>query len=720
MGDEHPSKLRVAPTLPASSSIQHHPILPLHEATLHSAPFQPPRPETGHELDSLSPASETYCLSSSDSDQDPISFDASQHHPQMPPKKSKSRSPHPRGRHSTSGSLSSSNSIKDMNGAFRERAKHSSSLDVPEDSSVQTARLMNQSSFTLDEAPPMMPAKGGETGKSFLELPEQDRRNFLLLVLLYFLQGIPMGLAGGSVPFLLKSHMSYGQIGVYSLASYPYSLKLLWSPIVDAIWSSRLGRRKSWILPIQTLSGLGMIWLGTRAEAMMVKAGENDGAGIWGFTGWWFALVFMCATQDIAVDGWAITLISPSNLSYASTAQTVGLTAGHFLSYTVFLALSSPDFANKYFRTIPLEQGLLTLNSYLTLWGWVYLFVTLGLAVLKREDKTKERESLWDVYKIMGGILKLRNIQIFIIIHLIAKIGFQANDAVTNLKLLDKGFSQEDLALTVLIDFPFEISLGYYAGKWSEQYQPIRVWCWAFIGRLGAAIFAQLVVMSFPAGGTTTFYLCVVIIEHVYSTFMHTVMFVAISAFHAKIADPAIGGTYMTLLATVLLRQYPLRHLRRRHIRDFYPACSFTLAESPHDRMAAARKLSDFLEDRKDLLVVVYNHGRSPQGFRNLSCARWSQNFLQRRVRFAKAQSTWRQSRRFGECRSLNGKIQHAQNLTPYCSGSTATPTSPTSASSLLDADAHQEHETIQSTDQVDAHAAAHNQSLEGCRPRQP
>lgn len=186
--------------------------------------------------------------------------------------------------------------------------------------------------------------------------------------------------------------------------------------------------------------------------------------------------------------GWALTLISPSNLSYASTAQTVGLTAGQFLSYTVFLAFQSPDFANKYFRSTPQDVGLMTLNSYLTFWGWMYIFVTLGLAVLKKENFTKEKEGVWDVYKTMGGILKLRNIQTFIIIHLIAKIGFQANDAVTNLKLLDKGFSQEDLALTVLIDFPFEIMLGYYAGKWSEQYKPVRVWCWAFVGRLIAAV----------------------------------------------------------------------------------------------------------------------------------------------------------------------------------------------------------------------------------------
>lgn len=284
----------------------------------------------------------------------------------MPQRKSKSRSPNPRGRqrqsNGSTSSLLSPASNGDMNGSFRERGKPTNSLDVPDDSATQTARLMGQASFTLDDVPPPTPTKGGES-KGFFELPMQDRRNFLLLVLLYFLQGIPMGLAGGSIPFLLKSYLSYGQIGVYSLASYPYSLKLLWSPIVDACWSPKLGRRKSWILPIQMMSGFSMIWLGSGAQKMMEDAGANGGAGIWNFTGWWFALVFLCATQDIAVDGWALTLISPSNLSYASTAQTVGLTAGQFLSFTVFLALSSPDFANKYFRSTPSEVGLFTLDS---------------------------------------------------------------------------------------------------------------------------------------------------------------------------------------------------------------------------------------------------------------------------------------------------------------------------------------------------------------------
>lgn len=78
----------------------------------------------------------------------------------------------------------------------------------------------------------------------------------------------------------------------------------------------------------------------------------------------------------------------------------------------------------------------------------------------------------------------------------------------------------------------------------------MKVWCWAFVGRLVAALFAQFTVAIFPANGVETWYLVTVIFEHVFSTFMNTVMFVAVSAFHARISDPTIGGTYMTLLAT--------------------------------------------------------------------------------------------------------------------------------------------------------------------------
>jgi len=131
------------------------------------------------------------------------------------------------------------------------------------------------------------------------------------------LQGIPVGLAFGSVPFLLKAKLSYGQVGVFSLASYPYSMKLLWSPIVDAIYSRKIGRRKSWIVPIQGLSGLLLLWLGSHIESLIndvsflptfianVEAEHKVGL----ITLIFFLLVFLCATQDVAVDG-THTLVS--------------------------------------------------------------------------------------------------------------------------------------------------------------------------------------------------------------------------------------------------------------------------------------------------------------------------------------------------------------------------------------------------------------------------
>ena len=100
-----------------------------------------------------------------------------------------------------------------------------------EDSGQVTANLMARESFTLDDHVPKTPIANDH---GFFELPRQDQRNFILLCLLYFLQGVPMGLASGSVPFLLKDHLSFGEIGVFSLASYPYSLKLFWSPIVES------------------------------------------------------------------------------------------------------------------------------------------------------------------------------------------------------------------------------------------------------------------------------------------------------------------------------------------------------------------------------------------------------------------------------------------------------------------------------------------------------
>jgi hypothetical protein len=96
-------------------------------------------------------------------------------------------------------------------------------------------------------------------------------------------------------------------------------------------------------------------------------------------------IVFFSATQDIAVDGWALTLLSDQNLSYASTCQTIGLNTGYFLSFVVFLALNSPKFCNHYFRTIPQAFPILELGAYLQFWAICYLIATFAIVLFKTE-----------------------------------------------------------------------------------------------------------------------------------------------------------------------------------------------------------------------------------------------------------------------------------------------------------------------------------------------
>lgn len=69
------------------------------------------------------------------------------------------------------------------------------------------------------------------------------------------------------------------------------------------------------------------------------------------------------ALKDIAVDGWALTMLSRENVGYASTCNSVGQTAGYFLGNVLFLALESADFCNKYLRGEPKDTGIVTLSG---------------------------------------------------------------------------------------------------------------------------------------------------------------------------------------------------------------------------------------------------------------------------------------------------------------------------------------------------------------------
>ena len=137
-----------------------------------------------------------------------------------------------------------------------------------------------------------------------------DYGNIALLMFLYVLQGIPLGLAG-SIPMLLSSRkVSYREQAVFSFVYWPFSLKLLWAPLVDSIYSSCFGRRKTWLVPTQYLIGVFMFTLSGHVTDVLGDSDSTADVNILLLTCIFFMLNFLAATQDIAVDGWALTMLS--------------------------------------------------------------------------------------------------------------------------------------------------------------------------------------------------------------------------------------------------------------------------------------------------------------------------------------------------------------------------------------------------------------------------
>ena len=248
-----------------------------------------------------------------------------------------------------------------------------------------------------------------------------DTWNILLLLFLYILQGIPMGLAG-SIPMLLQSrHVGYKQQALFSVVSWPFTLKLLYAPIVDSLYSSRIGRRKTWMVPMQYLIGVTMLLLSCWVDALLGMHGEIPDVQL--LTMVFFLMYLFAATQDIAVDGWALTMLSKVNIGYASTCNSVGQTAGYFLGFTVFLALESKDFCNRYLRSEPADTGLITLSDFMFFWGCVFLVTTTLVWMFKKEtERVTEKTSIVTTYKELLSIVGLKPVILYALAHVTAKV----------------------------------------------------------------------------------------------------------------------------------------------------------------------------------------------------------------------------------------------------------------------------------------------------------
>ncbi len=142
-----------------------------------------------------------------------------------------------------------------------------------------------------------------------------------------FSSGLPLALTFGTLSYwLAELGVSLTAIGLFGLVRASYSLKFLWSPLIDRlpipVLTRRLGRRRSWALTIQFLLGAAMLALGmtdpktdpaTTALAAVVVA-------------------FLSASQDIVIDAYRIELLTAEEQGAGAAATQWGYRFGMLAS----------------------------------------------------------------------------------------------------------------------------------------------------------------------------------------------------------------------------------------------------------------------------------------------------------------------------------------------------------------------------------------------------
>jgi PAT family beta-lactamase induction signal transducer AmpG len=169
--------------------------------------------------------------------------------------------------------------------------------------------------------------------------------------LLSFSSGLPLGLIWIAIPtWLAREGVDIKIIGLFTLAQAPWSFKFLWSPLMDryALPLPRLGRKLGWTLAAQ-------IALVILTFVLSDVAARPDAIWIIGTLA--LAIAFASASQDIAIDAYAVEILEPSEQGIAVGARTALYRAAFFVAGGLTITLAG-------------------------LWSWPFVFALIALLYL--------------------------------------------------------------------------------------------------------------------------------------------------------------------------------------------------------------------------------------------------------------------------------------------------------------------------------------------------
>eukprot|EP00933_Yihiella_yeosuensis_P020053 TRINITY_DN16175_c0_g1_i4.p1 TRINITY_DN16175_c0_g1~~TRINITY_DN16175_c0_g1_i4.p1 ORF type:complete len:456 (+),score=71.40 TRINITY_DN16175_c0_g1_i4:168-1370(+) len=337
----------------------------------------------------------------------------------------------------------------------------------------------------------------------------------------------------------------------FSLVGYPFSLKFIIAPIIDAFYTKRIGRRESWILPLQLVC---TIILGVLSAdiTMMLEASPPEVARL---TTAIFVLVAATAAGDIATDAWAAGRMSDSR---ASVCQAVGLTIGAEGSSTVFFLLMGKGLIDiQMLFQIMSSIGVGILSCFLAL-----LLQRSGRSKGKDSadsDSTDEEDVAGIVEVISRSFALLRkssNLRWWLAYIMLIPM-LSGHSSVMAVRYQAIGFSPELFAEYDLYLLPVSLLVMWLAGKLAQTRHILKVhsWMWLLLGVVQVASLLHLRAAQDLGEASTksTSLKGAYILLSQLGRYLGTMLFVLNVTFHNRLAQKheAIAGSVITFLASI-------------------------------------------------------------------------------------------------------------------------------------------------------------------------
>src|SRR5215813_4063078 len=157
-----------------------------------------------------------------------------------------------------------------------------------------------------------------------------------------FASGLPLGLIWIALPaWLTYRGVDLKTVGLFSLSQAPWTFKFLWAPLMDRYSPGFLGRKRSWMVVTELFLIFGIGALAFQAEHPRV--GLVAALAIF--------IAFWSASQDIAIDAYAVEVLERSEQGLAVGARValyraatlvsgaVAITFGERIGWSVVFAI---------------------------------------------------------------------------------------------------------------------------------------------------------------------------------------------------------------------------------------------------------------------------------------------------------------------------------------------------------------------------------------------